>query len=63
MYANLLGDFFKKASGLKEDLVLVPSFKADMGVVFFPVQCKDCTASSIGIKNFRGLFVVCFQKI
>jgi hypothetical protein len=44
MYPNLLGDFFLASSGLKGGLNLIPLFKTELGVVFFHVQFKDCTA-------------------
>jgi hypothetical protein len=61
MYPNLLGDFFLAPSGLKEGLNLIPLFKTELGVVFFHVQCKDCTARSNGIKGPQRPFCRLFS--
>ena len=61
MYPNLLGDFFLASSGLKEGLNLIPLFKTELGVVFFHVQCKDCTARSNGIKGPQRPFCRLFS--
>ena len=44
MYLDLLGDFFLTSTSLEEALNLIPLFKTELSVVFFLVQCKDCTA-------------------
>jgi hypothetical protein len=49
MHPDLLGDFFLTPTRLEEGLNLIPLFKTELGVVFFHVQCKDCTARSKGI--------------
>jgi hypothetical protein len=51
MYPDLLGDFFLTPTCLEESLHLVPLFKTELGVVFFHLQCRDCTARSNGIKS------------
>lgn len=61
MYPNLLGDFFLAPSGLKEGLNLIPLFKTELVVVFFHVQCKDCTARSNGIKGPQRPFCRLFS--
>jgi len=61
MYPNLLGDFFLASSGLKEGINLIPLFKTELGVVFFHVQCKDCTARSKGIKGPQRPFCRLFS--
>ena len=50
MYPDLLGDFFLTPTRLEEVLNLIPLFKTELGVVFFHLQCKVCTARSNGIK-------------
>ena len=61
MYPKLLGDFFLGPSGLKEGLNLIPLFKTELVVVFFHVQCKDCTARSNGIKGPQRSFCRLFS--
>ena len=51
MYPDLLGDFYLTSTRLEEGFNLIPLFKTEPGVVFFHVQCKDCTARSNGIKG------------
>jgi hypothetical protein len=51
MYPDLLGDFFLTPTCLEEVLDLILFFKTAQGVVFFHLQCKDCTARSNGIKG------------
>ena len=61
MYADLLGDFFMTPTCLQEGLNLIPLFKTELGVVFFHVQCKDCTARSNGIKGPQRPFCRLFS--
>jgi hypothetical protein len=56
MYPDLLGDFFLTSTRLEKGLNLIPLFKTELGVVFFHVQCKDCTARSNGIKGPQRSF-------
>lgn len=61
MYPNLLGDFFLFPTRLEEGLNLIPLFKTELGVVFFHLQCKDCTARSNGIKGPQRPFCRLFS--
>jgi hypothetical protein len=61
MYPDLLGDFFLTPTRLEEGLNLIPLFKTELGVVFFHVQCKDCTARSNGIKAPQRSFCRLFS--
>ena len=56
MYPDLLGDLFLNPTRLEEGLNLIPLFKTELSVVFFHVQCKDCTARSNGIKGPQRSF-------
>jgi hypothetical protein len=58
---QLLGDFFLAPSGLEEGLNLIPLFKTDLGVVFFHLQCKDCTPRLNGIKGPQRPFCRLFS--
>ncbi len=61
MYPDLLGDFFLTPTRLEKGLNLIPLFKTELGVVFFHVQCKDCTACSNGIKGPQRSFCRLFS--
>jgi hypothetical protein len=61
MYPDLLGDFFLTPTRLEEGLNLIPLFKTELGVVFFHVQSKDCTARSNGIKGPQRSFCRLFS--
>jgi hypothetical protein len=61
MYPDLLGDFFLTPTRLEEGLNLIPLFKTELGVVFFHLQCKDCTARSNGIKGPQRSFCRLFS--
>jgi hypothetical protein len=61
MNPDLLGDFFLTPTRLEEGLNLIPLFKTELGVVFFHVQCKDCTARSNGIKGPQRSFFSLFS--
>lgn len=49
-YPELLGDFLLTPTRLEVGFNFIPWFKTELSVVFFHAQCKDCTASSNGIK-------------
>jgi hypothetical protein len=61
MYPDLLGDFFLTPTHLEEGLNLISLFKTELDVVFFHVQCKDCTARSKGIKGPQRSFCRLFS--
>ena len=61
MYPDLLGDFFLIPTRLEEGLNLITLFKTELGLVFFHVQCKDCTARSNGIKGPQRSFCRLFS--